>query len=184
MTHGFFDEMTELFQLLGMTEEGARQATIGRYRSERDAREGMDGVTVDSSPDAAALAEHLIPGSTLPVVEQAEIRLSSAAQTYLGMGQAESGQYAARHRERAESRSGDQVASARYLLGLAEALAAVPVAPTTVRPAVAPAPRPGANPAVTAESLTRAVNRATAEAGRRVAEIVARSTTPAHRTFR
>jgi hypothetical protein len=168
----FFDEMVEMFEAAGHSPEMARQAAIGRYRNEQAARDALDGVTAASNPEAAALAaEHLIPGSSLPVIDQAEIRLSSAASTYLGMGHAEAERYAARHRDRAEARNSDQVASARYLIGLAEALAAVPVSPAAVRPTT-PAPSPVRQPAATAESLTAAVNRAATRAGRRVAEIV------------
>ncbi|SCL17720.1 hypothetical protein GA0070616_1343 [Micromonospora nigra] len=179
-----FDEMREMFEAAGHSPAMARQAAIGRYRNEQAAREALDGVTAASNPEAAALAaEHLTPGSALPVVDQAEIRLSSAASTYLGMGHAEAEQYAARHRERAESRHGDQIASARYMISLAEALSAVPVGPVAVRPA-APVLNPVGNPAATAESLTAAVNRAAAQAGRRVAEIVAQRPTTVRRGVR
>ena len=170
-----FDEMVEMFEAAGNSPDMARRAAIGRYRNEREAREALDGVTVDSSPEAAALAaEHLTPGSQLPIIEQAEVKLSAAAQTYLGMGYTEAEQYAARHRDRAESRHGDQLGSARYLIGLAEALGAVPVRPASTPVRATPPPvNPITSPAATSESLTRAVNRAAAQVGRRVAEIVA-----------
>lgn len=50
----FFGEMNELFLTLGMTEEQARRAAIGRYGSEAEAREAF------SDADGGDLADDLV----------------------------------------------------------------------------------------------------------------------------
>lgn len=122
-----FEEMVELFTALGHSPEQARAAAIGRHRNETAAREALDGVRASSNAEAAALAEHLAPSSTdLPIIDRAEAKLSATAHTYLGMPVTEANRYAKRHVERALARHADQVAAARYVVSLAEALAAVP----------------------------------------------------------
>lgn len=147
MTHeSFDDEMTEFFQSLGMTSEAARVAAAGRepqWRRREEAAAASEAFrAMLDDPVMASLQDRLHPTTAhLPLVTRAEVELNVAARRSLGMGAREAAQYAARHRERAEARTSDEVDIAAQLVELGAALYDVPTGHDHIRPGVAPARR-------------------------------------------
>lgn len=73
----FYDEMNALFLRMGMSEEAARGAAIGRYRSEAEARAAE---LTDDAEDLADEARDHAARRPSPAVESDRQRLAEISQ--------------------------------------------------------------------------------------------------------